>query len=138
MTSIQPQFQVARGHRSADVEQVPVSVEGRAKMLEDFLELEDNLHGDPHFGRVEPERTELEDTTGEIVFRLHFLYDPREQAEAPEAGPAAAAPGGSEAAPAPEAGSGAGDGNAPDAAAGDRPAEADADADADAGIPGEE
>jgi hypothetical protein len=93
MTSIHPMFQAARGQLAGDVERVPVSVEGVAKTLEDFFELEDNLHRNAHFARVEPERTETEDTSGEVVFRLRFLYDPRDETEAKAATEAAEADG---------------------------------------------
>jgi hypothetical protein len=80
MASVHPVF---RGERSAardeieDLEQVPVSVEGTAKTLRDLLEFERNLIFDPHFDRVEPERFHTDENSGETIFRMRFLYDPR-------------------------------------------------------------
>lgn len=88
MTSIRPVF---RGDRRAarneleDLEQVPVSVEGTAKTLKDFLAFERALIFDPHFDRVEPDNTATDDNSGETIFRVRFLYDPRvgDEAEVP-------------------------------------------------------
>ena len=81
MESISPVFRAAKGRRRAesleDLEQVPVSVDGVSKKLEDFFELERNLIFDPHFDRVEPDRVATDENSGETVFRLRFLYDPR-------------------------------------------------------------
>jgi hypothetical protein len=101
MTTIRPVFEVtsAESRRAGeeeeaggeDFDRVPVSVEGVAKTLQDFLEFERRLIDDPHFERVEPESTARDDNTGETVFRLRFLYDPRITADEGEAQAAAGA-----------------------------------------------
>jgi hypothetical protein len=80
MSSVHPVFRGDR--RSAreqieDLEQVPVSVEGTAKTLRDLLEFERELIFDPHFDRVEPENFATDENSGETIFRMRFLYDPR-------------------------------------------------------------
>jgi hypothetical protein len=85
MTSIHPVFRGDR--RSArneieDLEQVPVSVEGTAKTLKDFLAFERELIFDPHFDRVDPANIATDENSGETIFRLRFLYDPRVGVEA--------------------------------------------------------
>jgi hypothetical protein len=85
MTSIHPVFRGdRRGARNEleDLEQVPVSVEGTAKTLRDFLAFERALIFDPHFDRVEPDNIATDDNSGETIFRLRFLYDPRVGVEA--------------------------------------------------------
>jgi hypothetical protein len=80
MSSVHPVFRGDRRtarHSIEDFEQVPVSVEGLAKGLKDFLEFERELIFDPHFDRVEPENIATDDNSGETIFRLRFLYDPR-------------------------------------------------------------
>ena len=52
---------------------VPVSVEGTAQSLEQFLEFERALLGDVHFARVEPERSSLTRNASEVLFELRFL-----------------------------------------------------------------
>lgn len=99
MSTINPVFSINTRRVEArelnDLERVPVSVEGTAKRLEDFLDLERALISDPHFDRVEPESTVIDDVTRETVFRLRFTYDPLAQLPAelqaePEPGDAAA------------------------------------------------
>jgi hypothetical protein len=80
MTSIHPVFRGdRRGARNQieDLEQVSVSVEGTAKTLKDFLAFERELIFDPHFDRVEPDNTATDENSGETIFRVRFLYDPR-------------------------------------------------------------
>jgi hypothetical protein len=88
MTSIHPVFRGdRRGTRNQieDLEQISVSVEGTAKTLKDFLAFERALIFDPHFDRVEPDNTATDENSGETIFRLRFLYDPRvsDEAEVP-------------------------------------------------------
>jgi len=79
---------VVRDRPGEDI--VPVSVEGTARDLNAFLDLERALIADPHFDRVEPERrTHARD--GEVLFLLSFLYDPAGTLEPePSAGSASA------------------------------------------------
>lgn len=80
MTSIHPVFRASPvGERGSieDLEQVPVSVEGVAKNLKEYFKLQRALIFDPHFDRVDPTNTSTDKNTGETVFRLRFLYDPR-------------------------------------------------------------
>jgi Tfp pilus assembly protein PilN len=94
MTSIHPIFRPESQAADAPIEEssgVPVSVEGLAKNLEAFLELERALFRDPHFSRVEPEGTDVDKNSGETVFSLRFVYDPEggtAVAAAPPAAPA--------------------------------------------------
>ncbi len=79
MVSIRPVY-AGRDARIPGVEAVPegtvpVKVDGAAQSLEAFLEFERALLLDPHFARVEPERTQSI-PSGEVVFTLDFLYDP--------------------------------------------------------------
>jgi Tfp pilus assembly protein PilN len=81
MTGIHPSYatRVSTGTASRDplfLGTVPVDVEGFAQSLESFLELERALIVDPHFANVEPVRTESPPGSAEILFQLHFLYDP--------------------------------------------------------------
>jgi len=64
---------------------VPVSVEGTAQNLEQFLEFERSLLGDPHFARVEPERSSLTRNGSEVLFELRFFYYPDKRPDAPPA-----------------------------------------------------
>lgn len=80
MTSIRPIFRkkrLARRNDPIDVEaeSIPVTVEGLAKSLDDFFELERALMRDPHFDRIEPEATDTDENSKETVFSLRFLYD---------------------------------------------------------------
>jgi hypothetical protein len=87
MNSIHPVFRTTgRGMRDEieDPDQVPVSVEGTAKTLKDLLAFERQLIFDPHFDRIEPESYANDETTGETVFRMRFLYDPRVSVEEQE------------------------------------------------------
>jgi hypothetical protein len=80
MTSIHPVFRGdARAARNdiEDLDQVPVSVEGTAKTLKDFLEFERALIFDPHFDRIDPGNIATDDNSRETIFRVRFLYDPR-------------------------------------------------------------
>ncbi len=77
MVAVRPVY--ARQERGAGAQDsapegsVPVGLEGTAQSLEAFFELERNLMADPHFDRVEPERSSL--TQGnEVVFELRCLY----------------------------------------------------------------
>jgi hypothetical protein len=87
MTSILPVFRI--GQRPAatdepDDDGVPVTVEGVAKTLNDFYDLQRNLLSDPRFDRVEPDR-HLPGDTGDVVFKLRFRYYPDAPGEpAPE------------------------------------------------------
>lgn len=81
MTSVRPIFlpeqRVAAGRAAAvDSSAVPVAVEGAAKSLDDFLDLERELLRDPSFSRIEPERSARAESTGETLFQLRFVYDP--------------------------------------------------------------
>lgn len=87
MTTIHPVYGTGGGSRDPVFEGVvPVTVEGFAQSLESFLELERALIVDPHFANVEPVRTESPQGSAEIMFQLHFLYDPdgRVNGEHPE------------------------------------------------------
>lgn len=79
MTSILPVFHISKsslpGLNEANDDGVPVTVEGVAKTLQDFLDFERNLLQDSHFDRVEPDR-HLPGETGDIVFKLRFRYYP--------------------------------------------------------------
>ena len=95
MASIHPTFRpqgdVVNARQLDQVSGVPVAVEGTAKDLKAFLDLERGLIRSPYFTRVEPERTDRDSQTRETVFRLRFIYDPDVPAgpppkpEAPEA-----------------------------------------------------
>jgi hypothetical protein len=92
MSSIHPVFRTdGRGMRDEieDPDQVPVSVEGTAKTLKDLLAFERELIFDPHFDRIEPESYANDELTGETVFRMRFLYDPRVTVEVEEPEPVA-------------------------------------------------
>lgn len=87
MTTIHPVYGTSRGSRDPVFEGVvPVTVDGFAQSLESFLELERALIVDPHFANVEPVRTESPQGSAELMFQLHFLYDPdgRVNGEHPE------------------------------------------------------
>lgn len=103
MASIRPVFRLEgldRDARLADkTESVPVSVEGLAKDLRSFLELERALIRDPHFSRIDPERYDIDDKSGETFFSLRFLYDPNAVVEEPEPEPAEQEPGAAEGGP---------------------------------------
>lgn len=97
MASIRPVYLSASDRRSGSgkedpslVGSVPVSVEGTAQNLEQFLEFERALLGDAHFARVEPERSSLTRNGSEVLFELRFLYYPDRRPDAPPA-PAEAA-----------------------------------------------
>jgi Tfp pilus assembly protein PilN len=93
LTSIHPVFRGERGRVKDDVEdleQVPVSVEGIAKDLRAFLEFERALIGSSHFDRIDPGTLATDDNTGERIFRMRFLYDPRIVEPPPETEEAAA------------------------------------------------
>jgi hypothetical protein len=62
---------------------MPVAIEGTARRVADFLELEHALQDDSRFGRVEPDRI-TKAKNGEIVFQLRFLYYPSEGEAVPE------------------------------------------------------
>jgi len=87
MASIHPTFRPqASGRSSRAVETsigVPVSVEGSAKNLKAFLDLERALIQSPFFTRVEPDRTVRDEQTRETVFGLRFIYSPEVPEEAP-------------------------------------------------------
>lgn len=90
MTSIHPAFRADRRAGSSqavaeDPERVPVAVDGVAKTLDDFLEFEDALFADPHFDRVQPGRTDIDPNSGELLFSVSFLYDPRVGEQPPAA-----------------------------------------------------
>ena len=79
MVSVRPVFGVER-RSASDPERIPegaipVSVEGVARDLDSFLELERALIFDPHFDGVEPHRYDRTDS-GEVRFDLRFLYYP--------------------------------------------------------------
>jgi hypothetical protein len=99
MTSVRPLFladQRVPPGRAANVDSsaVPVAVEGAAKTLDDFLDLERELLRDPSFSRIEPERSARAESTGETLFQLRFVYDPAHSLAALTAGdlPAPTAP----------------------------------------------
>jgi len=79
LTSIRPTVSLfaesKRGQDAVPEGTVPVALEGVAQSLEAFLEFERDLIGDPHFQRVEPEKTDFVQGE-EVVFGLRFLYDP--------------------------------------------------------------
>ena len=92
MTSVHPVFRSTRlGDRGSieDLEQVPVSVEGVAKNVKEYFKLQRALIFDPHFDRVDPANTSTDNNSGETVFRLRFLYDPRVVAETEDETPLA-------------------------------------------------
>jgi hypothetical protein len=97
MTSIRPVYLSESERRSgraleASLEgAVPVSVEGSAQNLDEFLEFERALLGDRHFDRVEPERSTFAKNGSELLFELRFLYYP--EGRAGEAGPLPPLPG---------------------------------------------
>ena len=74
MTRISPMF---AGADASDVPKgaVPVSVKGFSREIRAFLEFERALLFDPHFDRVEPEASSV-DESGEVEFQLSFLYYP--------------------------------------------------------------
>ena len=77
MTAIRPMYGTREEARGAGFEgTVPISVEGVAQSLPAFLELERALIMDPHYGSVEPMRTETKPGANEVEFELTFLYDP--------------------------------------------------------------
>ena len=75
MISVIPLFHGQRGRSArlptAETERSSVAVEGVAKDLRAFLELERALLLDPHFDRVEPERFDTTQNTGETAFQIH-------------------------------------------------------------------
>ncbi len=82
MLSIRPVFYAAERRAVQDgipEGAVPVRVQGIARDLLTFLELERSLLADPHFDRVEPEGNSLL-KTGETQFELKFLYYPDKSA----------------------------------------------------------
>jgi Tfp pilus assembly protein PilN len=89
MASIHPTFRPqASGRSSREKESavgVPVAVEGTAKNVKAFLDLERALILSPYFTRVEPDRTDRDTQTRETVFGLRFVYNP----ELPEGPPPA-------------------------------------------------
>jgi hypothetical protein len=98
MVSVRPVFNAHRTS-AADPElipegAIPVSVEGIARNLDAFLELERALIFDPHFDGVEPHRYDRTES-GEVRFDLRFLYypDPPQEEVAPPEDAQAAAPG---------------------------------------------
>jgi hypothetical protein len=86
MSSIRPLFRAGRHRGELDPEAqknaqtVPVAVEGLAKDFRAVWELQNALLGDPHFGRVFPERLQRTER-GEIVFNITFLYHPDVEVE---------------------------------------------------------
>lgn len=88
MASIHPSFR-PEGDRSGRDEivstAVPVAVDGTARNLPAFLDLERQLILSPYFARVEPERTEIDPQTHETVFGLRFYYNPEIPAGPPPA-----------------------------------------------------
>jgi hypothetical protein len=77
MTAIRPMYGSQEKVRGAEFEgTVPISVQGIAQSLPAFLELERSLIMDPHYGSVEPLRTETQPGANEVEFELSFLYDP--------------------------------------------------------------
>ena len=87
MVSIHPIFGSQGGLGPATAgpakpEVVPVTVEGTAKTIRDFFELEDALIADPHFDRIEPSRS-THAKNGEVLFGLSFLYFPDGSREKP-------------------------------------------------------
>ncbi len=84
MTSVHPVFRSieGRGRSIEDPDHVPVSVEGVAKSLQEYFKLQRALIFDPHFNRVDPSNTSTDENSGETVFRLRFVYDPRVPVEA--------------------------------------------------------
>ncbi len=80
MSSVNPVFRDDRRRAQdsiEDLEKVPVMVEGTARTLEDFMNLERNLIADPHFSQLEPANWATDENSNETIFRLRFLYDPR-------------------------------------------------------------
>lgn len=82
MTAVRPVYGTQEAEaaiRRGDAQEgvVPIDVEGVAKSLEAFLELERSLIVDPHFSGVEPVRSETTPGNPEVKFQLHFLYDPQ-------------------------------------------------------------
>jgi hypothetical protein len=92
MASIHPTFRPQADGTSGRAQRVaigvPVSVEGSAKNLKAFLDLERSLIQSPYFTRVEPDRTIRDDQTRETVFGLRFVYNP----DLPEEPPLASEP----------------------------------------------
>jgi Tfp pilus assembly protein PilN len=87
LTSIHPVFRGERGRSKDEVEdpeQVPISVEGIAKDLRAFLGFERKLIASSHFDRIDPGTLATDDNTGERIFRMRFLYDPRIVEQPPE------------------------------------------------------
>jgi len=87
MEAVRPMFG-GSGRRAAALpaaqgpEAIPVAVDGTAKDLRAFLAFERALIRDPHFDRVEPERT-THSKAGEVLFSLAFLYFPEDNGQAP-------------------------------------------------------
>ena len=76
-TSIRPLYGSkdagAKGPALAGV--VPIEIDGQAQSLEAFLELERALIVDPHYGGVEPMRTDTTPGMTDIKFEIRFYYD---------------------------------------------------------------
>ena len=76
MTAVRPMFAADPGaERRSPEGSVPVAIQGTARNLEAFLELERALITDAHFAQVEPEKSDIEEG-GEVLFDLRFLYYP--------------------------------------------------------------
>jgi hypothetical protein len=78
MNGVRPIFGDTELGESADegeVGMMSVAIEGTARDIYVFTELEQALQEDPQFGRVLPQRLNRTDT-GEILFQLRFLYYP--------------------------------------------------------------
>ncbi len=89
MKAIRPVFRLGKKHLQGRKEAVAgrlesqsvlVTVEGSAKSLKAFLELETALMEDPWFDRVEPERYSRS-KNGETQFSLRFHYYPNKKPE---------------------------------------------------------
>jgi Tfp pilus assembly protein PilN len=76
MTAIRPVYGTRDAKGKTFDGAVPISVEGVAQSLQAFLELERALIMDPHYGSVEPLRTESVAGQTELKFELTFIYDP--------------------------------------------------------------
>ncbi len=76
MASIRPVRGSGRASDDVVIEGgIPIGLEGTAQSLEAFLELERCLINDPHFDRVEPERSDITQG-GEVAFEIRVLYFP--------------------------------------------------------------
>ena len=75
MTWISPRFATGSGAEKLPKGAVPVSVKGFSQEIRAFLEFERALLFDPHFDRVEPEQSSV-NQNGEVEFQLSFLYYP--------------------------------------------------------------